>query len=65
MRRRFEVATPDTAAAVVDNAVDTSKMIQIFEHVKQNNIAYLVAIFVSHQLGILDNVITYGSGICG
>ena len=64
MRRRFEVATPDTAAAVVDTAADTSKLITVFEHVKQNNIAYLIAIFVSHQLGILDQVITYGSGMC-
>jgi len=58
------MATPDTATAVVETAVDTSKFIQIFEHVKQNNVAYLIAIFVSHQLGILDQVITYGSGMC-
>ena len=64
MRRRFDLATPDTATAVVETAADTSKLITVFEHVKQNNIAYLIAIFVSHQLGILDQVITYGSGMC-
>lgn len=58
------MATPDTATAVVETAADTSKMITIFEHVKQNNVAYLIAIFVSHQLGILDQVITFGSGMC-
>jgi len=58
------MATPDTATAVVETAADTSKMITIFEHIKQNNIAYLVAIFVSHQLGILDQVLTYGSSMC-
>ena len=64
MRRRFDLATPDTATAVVETAADTSKLITVFEHVKQNNVAYLVAIFVSHQLGILDQVLTYGSGMC-
>lgn len=58
------MATPDTATAVVESAVNTSKAITVLEHVKQNNIAYLVAIFVSHQLGILDQVITFGSGMC-
>jgi hypothetical protein len=58
------MATPDTATAVVETAADTSKIITIFEHVKQNNVAYLIAIFVSHQLGILDQVITFGTGMC-
>lgn len=60
------MATPDTAAAVVETAADTSKLITVFEHVKQNNIAYLVGLFVSHQLGILDQVIVWGSstGLC-
>lgn len=58
------MATPDTAAAVVDTAADTSKLITVFEHVKQNNIAYLVAIFVSHQLGLLDTIITMAPAMC-
>ncbi|MDA7788259.1 hypothetical protein N8951_00735 [bacterium] len=58
------MATPDTATAVIETATDTSKMITILEHVKQNNIAYLVGLFVSHQLGILDQVIVWGSGVC-
>lgn len=56
-------ATPDTASAVVESAVDTSKMIQIFEHVKQNNLAYLVGLLLSHQLGILDQVIVWGTSV--
>ena len=60
------MATPDTASAVVESAVDTSKMITIVEHIKQNNLAYLVGILISHQLGILDQVIVWGSssGLC-
>ena len=60
------MATPDTATAVIETAADTSKLITVFEHVKQNNIAYLVGLFVSHQLGILDQLIVWGSstGLC-
>jgi len=60
------VATPDTAAAVVETAADTSKLITVVEHIKQNNLAYLVGLLISHQLGILDQVIVWGSssGLC-
>lgn len=59
-------ATPDTATAVIETATDTSKLITVFEHVKQNNLAYLVGLLLSHQLGILDQVIAWGSstGLC-
>jgi len=60
------MASPDTAAAVVETATDTSKLITVFEHIKQNNLAYLVGLLISHQLGILDQVIVWGSssGLC-
>ena len=60
------MATPDTATAVVESAVDTSKLITVVEHIKQNNLAYLVGILISHQMGILDQVIVWGSssGLC-
>ena len=61
------MASPDTAAtAVIDTATDTSKLISVVEHIKQNNLAYLVGLLISHQLGILDQVIVWGSssGLC-
>jgi len=61
------LATPDTAAtAVIETASDTSKLISVVEHIKQNNLAYLVGLLISHQLGILDQVIVWGSssGLC-
>jgi len=59
------MAMPESTA-VVESAVDTSKLISVFEHVKQNNLAYLVGLLISHQLGILDQVIVWGSssGLC-
>ena len=61
------MASPDTAAsAVIETASDTSKLITVVEHIKQNNLAYLVGLLISHQLGILDQVIVWGSssGLC-
>lgn len=51
---------------VIATAADTTKLVQVLEHIKQNNIAYLVGLFVSHQLGILDQVIVWGTslGMC-
>lgn len=49
---------------LVETAVDATRAAQCIEHVKQNNIAYLVGLFVAHQLGILDKVLLWGSGIC-
>lgn len=56
---------PETASAeIVTTAIDVNKMTTVLEHVKQNNVAYLVGLFVSHQLGILDTVLVWGSGVC-
>lgn len=48
------------AKTVVQNA----RLIAIVEHMKQNNLSYMVGTFVAWQMGLLDSVITYGSGIC-
>lgn len=48
---------------VVAVAADTTKLVQVFEHIKQNNLAYLVGLLISHQLGILDQVIVWGSSV--
>ena len=52
------------STTVVETAVDVTRATQCIEHVKQNNIAYLIGLFVAHQLGILDKVLLWGSGIC-
>ena len=56
---------PETASAeIVTNAIDVNRFATTLEHIKQNNVAYLVGLFVSHQLGILDQVLVWGSGVC-
>lgn len=49
---------------MVETAVDGTRAATILQHVKDNNIAYLIALLVSYQIGILDKAWTYGSGMC-
>ena len=57
------MASPDTATAV-EATVEMTRAASIIAHVKENNIAYLVGILISYQMGILENAYTYGAGIC-
>lgn len=43
---------------------DLTGSLRLFMHVKENNIQYLIGILVAHQMGILDSLYTYGSGVC-
>lgn len=53
-----------TDTEVISTATDATRVASIIAHVKENNIAYLVGILISYQMGILENAYTYGSGIC-
>ena len=59
------MATPDTAGAAADAAMDTARAVSVIEHVKENNLAYLLGVLISYQMGLLDQVVTYGTGVCG
>lgn len=45
-------------------AAEITKAASIMQHIKENNIAYLIGILISYQMGLLDQVVTYGSGVC-
>jgi hypothetical protein len=47
-----------------ETAVKTGRAIIIAQHVRENNLAYLVGCLIAHQMGLLDKVFTYGTGIC-
>ncbi len=34
-------------------------------HLKENNLTYLIGLLCAMQMGLLDKLTTYGSGICG
>jgi len=43
---------------------DLTGSLRLFMHIKENNIQYLIGLLVAHQMGILDHLYTYGSGVC-
>ena len=53
----------DTSAAT-DVCGELTTVARLSLHVKNNNIAYLVGMLVAYQIGILDKVFTFGSGVC-
>lgn len=53
-----------TSTEMVSAAAEVTRAASIMQHVKENNIAYLIGILISYQMGLLDQVVTYGSGVC-
>ena len=58
------MATPDTATTVVEAAADTARGASLVSHIVERRIEYLIGTLIAHQLGLLDQLITYGSGMC-
>lgn len=53
-----------TSTEMVSAAAEITKAASVMQHVKENNIAYLLGVLISYQMGLLDQVVTYGSGVC-
>jgi len=47
-----------------ETVVQTGRAASLIAHVKENNIGYLLGCLIAHQLGILNQVFTYGQGVC-
>ena len=56
------VGTEPSSATDVCGELTTVARLSL--HVKNNNIAYLIGSLVLYQMGILDKLITFGSGVC-
>lgn len=53
-----------TSSEMVSAAAEVTKAASIMQHIKENNLAYLLGVLISYQMGLLDQVVTYGSGVC-
>ncbi len=53
------LASPSTSETVVPNS-----SLRLLVHVQDNKVAYLIGVLVAHQIGVLDTLWTYGSGVC-
>ncbi|MDA7866259.1 hypothetical protein N9A70_05740 [Akkermansiaceae bacterium] len=51
----------ETEASEVINAV---RFTQVIDHIKRNNIAYLLGVFMMHTAGATTTALEYGQGMC-
>ena len=58
------MATPDTATAVVDTVAKASQGASVLAHIVERRLEYLIGTLIAHQLGLIESVVTYGSGMC-
>lgn len=52
------------AERITGTVVQNARLAMIIEHMRANNLSYIVGTFAAWQMGLLDGLITYGSGIC-
>lgn len=57
------MTSPDPGS-VVGVAADTTKVLSVWTHIVERRLEYLLGTLIAHQLGLLEQVITYGSGVC-
>ena len=59
------MATPDAAAdAVVETVAKASQGASVLTHIVERRLEYLIGTLIAHQLGLIEQVMTYGSGMC-
>lgn len=44
--------------------ITATRLTQVVAHIKNNNIAYLLAVFMMHTAGATTKAVEYGTGIC-
>ncbi|AXH74051.1 MAG: hypothetical protein [Circoviridae sp.] len=40
------------------------QLASVLNHIRQNNVSYLLAVLISHMLGLTEQVVSYGQGMC-
>jgi len=48
----------------VNEVIDATRWASIVTHIKNNNIAYLLGVFMMHTAGATTAAVEYGTGIC-
>jgi len=49
---------------VASEVITATRLTQIVAHIKSNNIAYLLGVFMMHTAGATTKAVEYGTGIC-
>lgn len=49
---------------VAQAAIKANTMQTLLKHIAERRIEYLIGTLIAYQVGLLDKVVTYGSGVC-
>jgi hypothetical protein len=52
------------SSTIVTDAITATKGATVLEHILERRIEYLVGTLIAHQMGVLDFLLVYGSGVC-
>ncbi len=52
------------SSTIASDAITATKTANVLEHIVERRIEYLVATLIAHQMGLLDFLLVYGSGVC-
>lgn len=55
---------PATAQQAAEVAVTTSKMVVVWDHIKNNRIELLILMAIGTMLGWTNEALTYAQGVC-
>lgn len=58
------MVTEDTAAVAVESVAKAGQGASVLAHIVERRLEYLIGTLIAHQLGLLDQLVTYGSGMC-
>ena len=54
----------EASPAAAEASAQALKIGLLVQHLRQNNVAYLLAVLIAHTMGLLTPVIAYGQGMC-
>jgi len=52
------------ADTITEQAVKASQGASVLAHIVERRLEYLIGTLIAHQLGLIEQVVTYGSGMC-
>jgi len=52
------------SSTIATDAMTAAKSATVLEHIVERRIEYLIATLIAHQMGMLDFLLVYGSGVC-
>ena len=55
---------PSSTSAECTTSPDAGGVARLLLHLKDNNVSWMIGILVAYQIGALDKILEYGSGMC-